>query len=608
MPDRKDKKEKDPAQMAEEAARMKKFLSAMGKPLFGRKAKIVVSGVAAAAISGFAMPNLTKLAINMLEASKDSLNAGTIAAATAFMVLPVVALVAAEILKSRNGLLFTDEIRTQSQRVLISDAVNAGVDFYSKHEQSETSSKIGQATDLAINVEWSRHSLVLPQAAAAAAALGALLMSNPRLCALIGSISAARCYVTYRKFKNNIDAYDKEREINNEIFGDTNDIVGQHQAVAAYGRQSHEVARLDAKLDNALDTRKNTSRFYNNVNIFGNSLDMISHTTIIACALYAMTRDWNFGEFFLLTEAGNVLNRSLANLAMSYTEVVKEQDRLSGALADLPTKDDVMRDPEGAEPLSDPNGGVRFEKVDFAYNGTPIFEGLDLALAPGEKVALVGPSGAGKSTLAKLMLRLVKPRSGRIEIGGQDIAGATEQSLRDAIVVALQTEDTPAIFNRSIYENLAFRNRGLDRAQAWELLDAVGLRKAVESKENGIDADCERLSGGEKQRVVLARALAADDASVVVLDEPTSALDESTKFDCLDSMFKYFDGRTMLIITHDPRVAREMDRIVVVEGGKVKAQGSPGEVMESEAYRRLTASGRRVKRPGIPPIRSACRE
>ncbi|WP_428927325.1 ABC transporter ATP-binding protein [Marinibacterium sp. SX1] len=244
-----------------------------------------------------------------------------------------------------------------------------------------------------------------------------------------------------------------------------------------------------------------------------------------------------------------------------------------------------LEDAPGASELVITNAGVNFRDVDFTYGRKEGgVQGLNLAIAPGEKLGIVGASGAGKSTLVALLLRLYAPEGGKIEIDGQDLAEVTQESLRRQI--SMVTQET-AMFNRSARDNILYGrpNAGEDEmiaaAQKAEAHDFIlGLKD--HRGRTGYDAHLGergvKLSGGQRQRIALARAIVKD-APILVLDEATSALDSEVEASIQTALHRVMEGKTVLAIAHRLSTLSEMDRIVVLDQGRIAETGTHADLL-----------------------------
>jgi ATP-binding cassette subfamily B multidrug efflux pump len=235
--------------------------------------------------------------------------------------------------------------------------------------------------------------------------------------------------------------------------------------------------------------------------------------------------------------------------------------------------------------LEVPHGLVRFEQVDFHYGKqSGIIGGLNLEIKAGEKIGLIGPSGAGKSTLVNLLLRLYDLQGGRILIDGQDIAEVAQESLRAQI--GMITQDT-SLLHRSIRDNLLY---GKPQATDEELWAAVHKARADEfipllsdsEGRTGLDAHVGergvKLSGGQRQRIAIARVLLKD-APILIMDEATSALDSEVEAAIQESLETLMQGKTVIAIAHRLSTIARMDRLVVLEKGRIAESGSHAQLL-----------------------------
>jgi len=251
-------------------------------------------------------------------------------------------------------------------------------------------------------------------------------------------------------------------------------------------------------------------------------------------------------------------------------------------------------DAPDARPLRVSRGEVRFERVSFHYGREEgVIDDLSFAIAPGEKVGLVGASGAGKSTIASLLLRLHDLESGRILIDGQDIARVTQDSLRRHIAVV--TQDT-SLLHRSIRDNIAY---GRPEASEAEIVRAAALAHADEfiaeleddKGRRGYDARVGergvKLSGGQRQRIAIARVILKD-APILVLDEATSALDSEVEAAIQEALAALMEGKTVIAIAHRLSTIAALDRLIVLDRGRIVEEGSHAELLRrGGVYARL---------------------
>lgn len=255
----------------------------------------------------------------------------------------------------------------------------------------------------------------------------------------------------------------------------------------------------------------------------------------------------------------------------------------------LQTTPEILDKP-GAETLKVAKGGIEFQKVLFCYHETrKILEDFNLTIKPGEKIALIGPSGAGKTTVIKLLLRNFDLTGGHIFVDGQDIAGVTQESLWENISLVPQD---PVLFHRTLKENIRY---GRPEASDEEVVAASEMAHChefisnlSESYETYVGERGIKLSGGERQRVAIARAILRN-APILVLDEATSSLDSGSESLIQDALEKLMRDKTVIVVAHRLSTIRKMDRIIFIDDGQIKEEGTHEELEKKEngLYRHL---------------------
>ncbi|MCZ8176798.1 MAG: ABC transporter ATP-binding protein [Burkholderiaceae bacterium] len=255
----------------------------------------------------------------------------------------------------------------------------------------------------------------------------------------------------------------------------------------------------------------------------------------------------------------------------------------------------VVDRPDAVE-LKVTRGEVRFDHVGFSYgNGRKVIEGLDLVIQPGEKIGLVGRSGAGKSTIVNLLLRLYDLQEGRVLIDGQDIAGVTQDSLRRQ--VGMVTQDT-SLLHRSVRENIVYgrpeateaeMRRAAERAEAADFIDSLTDPKGRSGYDAHVGERGVKLSGGQRQRIAIARVMLKD-APILLLDEATSALDSEVETAIQQSLYRLMEGKTVVAIAHRLSTIAAMDRLVVMDKGRIVEVGDHKSLLAAGGiYARLWA-------------------
>ena len=286
------------------------------------------------------------------------------------------------------------------------------------------------------------------------------------------------------------------------------------------------------------------------------------------------------GDFVLINAMMIQLYQPLNFMGTFYREVrqaVVDIERMFSILGQNPE----IADRPGAPPLMVSEGHVTFENVEFYYDQKrPILRGVSFDVKPGATLAIVGPSGAGKSTISRLLFRFYEPQGGRILIDGQDILAVTQASLRAAI--GMVPQDT-VLFNDSIGYNIRYGRWDASDAEVREAAALAQIDRFIASVPGGYDAQVGerglKLSGGEKQRVAIARTIMKG-PPILILDEATSALDSFTEHEIQEALRRVAKGRTTLVIAHRLSTVVEADEIVFLDHGRVVERGTHQQLLE----------------------------
>jgi ATP-binding cassette subfamily B protein len=274
------------------------------------------------------------------------------------------------------------------------------------------------------------------------------------------------------------------------------------------------------------------------------------------------------------------------------TRQVEEAFLQASPMTQILLEENEIKDTAKAAKLDVAEGMIEFQDVSFAYtdasSGQNVFSKLHLHIKPGEHIGLVGPSGGGKTTLTRLLLRFEDVSGGSILVDGQDIRDVTQSSLRDAIGYVPQE---PLLFHRSILENITYGNPAASQNSIKKAATLASAHDFIEKLSNGygtvVGERGVKLSGGQRQRIAIARAILKN-APILVLDEATSALDSESESLIQDAMFRLMEGKTAVVIAHRLSTIQRLDRIIVMDEGKVIEDGTHSELLKKDGlYARL---------------------
>ena len=323
----------------------------------------------------------------------------------------------------------------------------------------------------------------------------------------------------------------------------------------------------------------------NKINAIQSGLSMIIQIIVtFVTAHFWLTGKISAGLFVLVQSYSVSIGQNFWDLGKATTKFTK-------AFSDMREMVEIFRQTPDVIDVANPEkskikeGNIQFKNINFNYqNGTPVFSQFSLKINPGEKVGLVGHSGSGKSTITKILMRFVEISDGDVLIDGQDIRSITQDDLRKSISYISQE---PILFHRSIKENIAYSKPDATEQEIFEVAKKAHSDQFIKGLQQGYDTKVGergvKLSGGERQRVAIARAMLKD-APILVLDEATSSLDSISESYIQDAFNELMKGKTVLVIAHRLSTIQKMDRIIVLDKGKIVEEGTHKELLAKNGF------------------------
>ncbi len=482
--------------------------------------------------------------------------------------------------------LLGERVAADLRRRLYDHLLTLDQTFYETTRTGELVSRLAADTELVQTVVGSTLSIALRSVVTLIGGFVAMILTSPRLAGFTVLVIPA-VVLPIVVFGRRVTRLSRESQ---DRIADASAIAAEAlnavHTVQAYTREPEESARYANAVMRAFATARKR------ISMTGTLTALVIVLTFGAITLVL----WMGAKAVIAgSMAAGVLSQFVlyavlaAGSVGALTEVWGQVLRAAGALGrigDLLDTRAQIAPPISAQALTKPSrGAIRFEQVEFRYPSRPdraALHDFSLQIEPGQTIALVGPSGAGKTTVFQLLLRFHDPLSGRITLDGIDLRALALTDLRGSF--ALVPQD-PVLFGASAADNIGFGRTGAARedvltaarsAEAHEFLDALPERYDTYLGERGV-----RLSGGQQQRIAIARALLRD-APVLLLDEATSSLDAQSEHLIQHALERLMQNRTTLVIAHRLATVQRADRIVVMDGGRIVAQGTHAELVHAD--------------------------
>jgi ATP-binding cassette subfamily B protein len=446
------------------------------------------------------------------------------------------------------------------------------------HRISETAMSVNHTA-------WSIFLDFWPIAITFAVSIALLFRANEGLGAFVAgwvAVFVTLCYWLATRCQPYAQAYAATRsQVNGKIVDSVTNIL----SAKLFARLRHEREHLHGYLDTEVRAGRRVFWFMERVRWFQFTAAAVLKVGTVAYALVLWDQGLiGAGDFAMAAGLALLIISDARNLSRRFLEFFEYLGNVANGIDTIIQPHELVDAPD-AGPLRVTAGRIEFRDVRFGYDpGQPVFDGLSVTIEPGQRVGLVGFSGSGKSTFVGLILRYYEPQGGRILIDGQDIAGATQDSLHEQ--VSLIPQD-PSLFHRTLTDNIRY---GRLEAGDDAVIEAARLAHAddfIRALPDGYDSLVGergvKLSGGQRQRIVIARVMLKD-APILILDEATSSLDSVTEKAIQENLDRAMGRKTVIAIAHRLSTIAHLDRILVFDRGRIVEDGNHEALLERKGF------------------------
>jgi ATP-binding cassette subfamily B protein len=553
-------------------------------PFVRRHSGLFTAWLLALAVSSAATLSLPPAVKQMIDHGFSS--GGQINRAFALLMLVAVVMALGTAARFYFVSLLGEKVVADLRSQLYAHLIQLGAGFHDRSRSGELVSRLTADTELLRSVVGSTMSVALRSTVTVIGSLAMLFVTSPRLAAwsLLGIPLAVLPIIIGARKLRTVARYSPDRSADSTCLA--SETLGAVRTVQAHAREPYERGRFDKALGDAIGAARRRIGAQSLVTasaillVFGAIVGVLwlgAHD-VIDGRLSAGT----LGQFVLYALIGG---GSVGALAEVWNELQRAAGGM-GRIGELLQEDIEIRAPAQPHALPQPlRGEIRFDDVVFHYPQRPDQAALDhfnLHVRPGETVALVGPSGAGKSTVLSMLLRFHDPASGSIDVDGIDVRQVDPAELRAQLALVPQQ---PTLFAASARDNIRYGRLQASDAEVEDAARAAEADGFLRALPQGYDSELgergARLSGGQQQRVAIARALLKD-APILLLDEATSALDAQSEHSVQQALERLMAGRTTLVIAHRLATVLKADRIVVMDQGRIVAEGTHAQLLAED--------------------------